>query len=287
MKPILLEWGPLRIHAYGLALALAFLVGSVWVTRRARPLGYREDELMRFFWWILASALIGARLYYAIQHPGDFDGAWIDVFRVWRGGLTQYGGVVAAIAVGAIFIRSRGWSFRAVSDLLAPALALGEGITRLGCFFNGCCFGSACNLPWAVTYPEGSHARWVLGDAAIHPSQLYLSVANFALFGILARSSRLRARPGRIFGLYLIASSVVRYLVDATRYYTEGDFLSMGGLRLAHSQWVSLLFIGAGILLWFRAPQWGSAGAEAAGTGAEEASGVGAGEAETSGKRPG
>lgn len=267
MKPILFEWGPLRIHAYGVALALAFLVGSVWVMRRARPLGYPVDEMMRFFCWILASALIGARLYHAIQHPEAFGGDWIGVFRVWRGGLTQYGGVLAAIAVGAVFVRSRGWSCRAVGDLVAPALALGEGITRIGCFFNGCCFGKVCDLPWAFTLSEGSPASWVLGEVAVHPSQLYLAVANLLLFAILARAHRLAARPGRIFAVYLIVSSAVRYLVDATRYYAEGDFLTLVGLRLVHSQWVSLFFICAGILLWFwaarMAPDDGKRAAEA------------------------
>jgi phosphatidylglycerol:prolipoprotein diacylglycerol transferase len=214
MKPTLLELGPLKIHAYGLALALSFLLGSVLVTRRGRRSGYPEDELMKLFWWILISALVGSRLYYALQHPDDFNENWLGVSQIWRGGLTQYGGLIGALIVGSVFIRSRGWSFREVSDLIAPALALGEGITRLGCYFNGCCFGRPCELPWAVRFPEGSHAYYVLGGVSIHPSQLYLSCANFILLFLLLRLDHRLTRPGRLFAVYLAASSAVRFAVD-------------------------------------------------------------------------
>jgi phosphatidylglycerol:prolipoprotein diacylglycerol transferase len=254
VRPILLDLGPLKVHAYGLGLALAFLLGSLWISRRARPLGYRDDELMRLAWWILASALIGARLYYVLQHPEEFGDSWGEIFRVWRGGLTQYGGVIGALLVGALFIRSRGWSFREVGDLCAPALALGEGVARIGCFFNGCCFGQACSLPWAVSFPPGSHAHWVLGSTPVHPSQLYLSVANFLLFAVLARVRIPMARPGRLLAMYLVASSGIRFLVDFTRYYAPEDTFALGSLRLAHSQWMMLAFLLMAAILWWGAP---------------------------------
>jgi len=255
MKPILLELGPLRIHAYGLALAVSFLVGSWLVTRRGGRLGYPEDELMRLFWWILVSALIGSRLYYALQHPQDFEDNWLAVLQVWRGGLTQYGGLIGALIVGGLFMRSRRWSFRQVSDLIAPALALGEGITRIGCYYNGCCFGRPSTVPWAVRFPPESHAYPVVGSVSVHPSQLYLSLANLVLFMFLLPLSDRLARAGRLFALYLAASSVARFLVDFTRFYEESDRIAIAGLRLAHSQWVSIVLIGLAALFWFGAPR--------------------------------
>lgn len=254
MKPILLDLGAIKIHAYGLALALAFLVGSMWTTHRGSRQGYREDDLMRLFGWILVSSLIGARLYYALQHPADFDDDWLAVARVWQGGLTQYGGLIAAILVGGLFIRSRRWSFLDVSDLLAPALALGEAITRIGCFFNGCCFGEACTLPWAVVYPEGSHAHWVLGETPVHPSPLYLCIANLLLFLLLRRLGALAMRSGRLFAIFIAGSSAVRFLIDFTRYYGPEDRITIGTTHLAHSQWLSLVFFAAAVALWFLAP---------------------------------
>ncbi len=264
MKPILLELGPLKVHAYGLGLALGFLFGSLWMSRRGRPLGFRDDEMMRLAWWVLASALIGARLYYAIQHPGEFNESWAELFRVWRGGLTQYGGVIGALVVGGLFMRSRGWSFREVGDVAAPAIALGEGITRIGCFFNGCCFGEACNLPWAISYPPGSHAHWVLGETPVHPSQLYLSVANLILCVVLARFALPLKRPGRLLAAYLVFSTLIRFLADFTRYYAPEDVLTLGGLHLAHSQWLMLGFFALAAWLWWAAPLRKEVGTESA-----------------------
>jgi len=251
LRPILLEWGPLTIHAYGFALAIAFLVGSLWVTRRGRPLGYREDELSRLFLWVLASALIGARLYYGFQHPEDFRDNWIAVFRVWEGGLTQHGGVMAAIAVGWLFARSRHWSFVALADLIAPALALGEGITRIGCFFAGCCHGSPTDAAWGICYPEGSPAHWQFGETAVHPSPVLLSIGNLLFFPLLAWSQGRWFGTGRVFALYLALSSALRFAVDFTRFYQPSDRVTLLGLDLAHSQWLSLaLILLAALIAW-------------------------------------
>jgi len=253
VRPVLLELGPFSVHAYGLALALSFLLGSLWVTRRGRGRGFAEEDLNQLFLWILASALIGSRLYYAFQHPEDFRDDWLEVFRLWRGGLTQYGGLIGAVLVGWLFIRSRRWSFRATTDLLAPALALGEGITRIGCFLSGCCFGKPCDLPWGVHYPQDAPAFDAVGGARVQPSPLYLSAGNLILFFALARYHDARPRSGRVFALYLILSSMLRFLVDFTRYYVPGDRIAIAGVRLAHSQWVGLVLIACGVVFWFRA----------------------------------
>lgn len=250
MIPILLEIGPLKVHAYGAALALSFLLGSFWVTSRSRKLGYRDDHMMELFWWILISALIGSRVYYAFQHADDFNDDFLGIFKIWGGGLTQYGGVIGALLIGGLYIRSRSWPWREVVDLIAPTLALGEAITRIGCFLNGCCFGKLCELPWAVTYPAGAHANHVHGGAPIHPSQLYLMVGNGLLFVALAYiQPRLRG-SGRVLSLYLVFSSVIRFLVDFTRHYEVSDHISPFGMTMTHSQWVSIGFILLAIWLW-------------------------------------
>ncbi|MCK4412573.1 MAG: prolipoprotein diacylglyceryl transferase [Candidatus Eisenbacteria sp.] len=272
MRPILLELGPLRIHAYGFALALSFLIGSIWVARRGRMLGYREDELSKLYFWVLASALIGARLYYAFQHPEDYEGDWIGIFRLWRGGLTQHGGVIGAIVVAWFFVRSRHWSFREIADLMAPAVALGEGITRVGgCFLAGCCHGRPCDLPWAVEYPVDSPAHGIFGATPLHPSPLYLAVGNILLFLWLSRMQSMLLGTGRVFAIYLAGASLIRFLVDYTRYYVPGDYISVLGMRLTHSQWLSLGLIAVALLVWFL-PRRGEARAPASESSGEESS---------------
>lgn len=263
MKPILLELGPLQIHAYGFALAVSFLLGSLWVGRWGRRLGYPEDDLSRLFFWLLASALVGSRIYYAFQHPEDFEGDWLDVFRIWHGGLSQYGGVIGAVFATWMFVRSRAWRFREIADIAAPAIALGEAVTRLaGCFLAGCCHGVPTTLPWAVRYPEGSPAQDLWHGLAVHPSPLYLAAGNLLLFAILARLLRRLAGSGRLFALYLAGTAALRFAVDFSRYYLPSDWHRVLGLNLTHSQWLSLALLVLALVLWARpGPRFFAAGA--------------------------
>jgi len=251
VHPILLELGPLRVHAYGFALAVSFLLGGLWVVRRGRPRGLREEELSKLFLYVLAAALIGSRIYYGFQHPEDFREDWLSVFRVWQGGLSQHGGILGAVLVGWLFARSRGWRFGELADLVAPAVALGEGITRLsGCFLAGCCHGSPTHWFWGIVYPEGSASRWLFGEAHVHPSPLLLAGGNLALFALLARLPSRWLGTGRVFALYLGVSSILRFAVDFTRHYAAGDRIALIGIDLAHSQWLSLLLIAAAAAVW-------------------------------------
>ncbi|MFH1143552.1 MAG: prolipoprotein diacylglyceryl transferase [Candidatus Eisenbacteria bacterium] len=253
MRPILLELGPLQIHAYGFALALSFLLGSFWISSRGRRRGLREDDLSRLFFWVLASALIGSRIYYALQHPEDFAGDWLGIFRIWRGGLSQHGGILGAIVMAWIFVRSRGWSFREIADLAAPVIALGEGITRLGgCFLAGCCHGVPTEWACGVAYPEGSPAYHLWGAVHVHPSPLYLAAGNILLFLTLARLHPRLIGTGRLFALYLVGSSVIRFIVDFSRYYADGDRFTVLGLELTHSQWIGIPLTFLAIGLWLR-----------------------------------
>jgi phosphatidylglycerol:prolipoprotein diacylglycerol transferase len=250
VRPILLELGPLKIHAYGFALALSFLIGSLWVTRRGRRWGFREDDLSRLFLYLLGAALIGSRVYYGFQHPEDFRDDWLELFRVWQGGLTQHGGILACLLTGWLYARSRRWRFTDLADLAAPAIALGEGITRVGCFLAGCCHGAPTSWFWAVCYPEGAAARWLFGDACVHPSQLLLSGGNLLLFLLLAKTQPRWFGTGRVLALYLGFSSLLRLAVDFTRYYAPSDRIAILGLRLAHSQWLAIVLALVAVLLW-------------------------------------
>src|SRR6185295_13470681 len=81
--------------------------------------------------------------------------------RVWDGGLVFYGGAITGIGVGALYARRRGLAFAPLADLIAPALAIGHALGRLGCFAAGCCYGKACaaGARACVSFPTGSVAH--------------------------------------------------------------------------------------------------------------------------------
>jgi phosphatidylglycerol:prolipoprotein diacylglycerol transferase len=265
LHPILISLGPFKLRVYGLALALSFLLGSWLALKRGRERGMNEDKLIGLFWWIVISSIVGARILFVQAHPGDFRSP-AEWFAIWTGGLTLYGGLIAAVLASWFYIRRQRMSFLAVADVIAPSLALGEGITRIGCFFNGCCFGRACANGLAVHFPPTSYAASTLGPGvAVWPSQLMLSAALFLTLGILLVSERrLRARGG-IFGLFLLLQGIARYLVDFTRYYEPSDrYTSFGPWLQTHSQLIALVLVLAGIgLLAHAALRAGGAAREA------------------------
>lgn len=249
MVRTLFEIGPFRVHIYGVLLAIAFVLGSLWATRAARRRGIPEERTLSLIGWILISSIVGARLHFVLGHPTSYEDP-LQLFRIWEGGLTLYGGLIAAILVSFLYLRRHRIGFLPVADSVAPALALGEGITRIGCFLNGCCFGQACDPSIGIHYPADSYAAMALGHTAVYPSQLLLSAGMFALFVLLWRLDRRPGRVGRLFGLYLVGQGLLRYAVDFTRYYEPIDTVHvLGGAIETKSQIVALGLVAVGLLL--------------------------------------
>ena len=138
MIPTLFKIGPLEIHSYGLLLAVAFLTGMQVALAEARRRGLDEARLSALCLWIMVFAIAGSRLLYVVTHLDAYAGRWGDAFKLWEGGLTMYGGFIAALVGSFLYLRHHRLPVLTVCDAFSPAIALGSGITRLGCFLNGC-----------------------------------------------------------------------------------------------------------------------------------------------------
>ena len=139
-------------------------------------------------------------------------------------------------------------------DVLAPSLLIGEGFGRIGCFLYGCCYGKACEQPWAVRFPPDSLTfkklveNGVIGqDAAetisLHPTQIYSSVAAFVFAGILAWFFRRRPFDGAVMCLTSILYPISRYVLETLR----GD-IDPGALGLKDAQMMSIGLMITGII---------------------------------------
>jgi phosphatidylglycerol:prolipoprotein diacylglycerol transferase len=130
-----------------------------------------------------------------------------------------------------------------LADVLAPSVALGHAFGRVGCLMNGCCFGRACDLPWAIHFPADHETH----GADVHPTQIYEAGLDFALYAALAWLFRRRRFEGQVFATYLISYAMVRSVVELFR----GDYprYVLGFITPAH--WVSLGLLVAGIVLFF------------------------------------
>ena len=218
MYPVLYHSGPLTVRSYGLMLVLSFIVGMLLAHTRAKKAGVDPHLIPHLFLLVLYAAVVGSRLLYVGENFSHYAADPWRVLRIWEGGLSMYGGVLLAIAVSFFYIRAMGEPFAKVADICAPSLALGEALTRIGCFFNGCCFGISCDLPWAVVFPKDSVAGHVFPDTHIHPTQLYSSLYSLLIFGILLAVEKRERRPGYIIGLFLLLHAPARFLVEFVRY---------------------------------------------------------------------
>ena len=223
------------VKSYGLLMAISFVLGLFLSIRRGRKQGLSTDAVVDLIFVVLVSSLIGVRLAFVLTHLDQFH-PWYQAFRIWDGGLTLYGGIILAIA--AVWWKSRrlGLPFLRVADVLAPGVILGIGVTRIGCFLAGCCFGHPTDCALGVRFPVGAPATQHYGDVAVHPAQLYASAAGFLVFALLLLWERRPSGDGATFGRFLMLYGVARFLLDFTRYY-EADQVLLG---LSNNQFLSL-----------------------------------------------
>ena len=245
MHPTLVKIGPLELHSYGFLLAVSFFVGIALAARRAPRRGLAPDAVYDTALVIVFAAILGARLMYVLFHHAEMHSI-VDVLAVWRGGLTMYGGVLAAMAAAWLYARRRELPFLRLADVVAPSLGLGLMVTRLGCFLNGCCYGKPTDVAWGVVFPEATFGGTLFGATPLHPTQLYSSLEGLVVLLVLLLFDR-RARPdGHVFALYLVLTGIGRFVLDFFRYY-EANVYVAGPLTV--NQIISLGALAIGVLL--------------------------------------
>jgi phosphatidylglycerol---prolipoprotein diacylglyceryl transferase len=241
------EFGGFSIYWYGVLVAMAFLIGIWTASRRAILDNLPPERIVDLGPWLILGALVGARLLYVIYYwQEDFAGGpWWEIFMIRKGGLVFYGGLLGASAAAVLYIQARQLPLWRISDILAPSIALGHVFGRLGCLMNGCCYGHATNLPWAISFPH-DHPTF---PSLIHPTQIYESVLNLGLYLGLAWLFRRKAFPGQVFATYLIGYSILRFNVE----FFRGDYgtLPWAGW-LTPAQLFSLLILASGLVLWWK-----------------------------------
>jgi phosphatidylglycerol---prolipoprotein diacylglyceryl transferase len=220
VHPILFHLGSFPIHAYGVMTALAFVFGLWTATLRARRVKIPGDVIADLTLWVMLGVILGARTVYVVTYWKDeFAGQPLpEIFAIWHGGLVYYGGLIGATIAGAVYLHWKKLPLWKVADVMAPSIALGSVFGRIGCFLNGCCYGRACNLPWAVSFPEDNPLH--PPTTPVHPTEIYDAVLNLGLYFFLAWLFRRKKFDGQIFATYLICYAITRSFVE----YFRGDY---------------------------------------------------------------
>lgn len=250
MHSIAFKLGSLTIHWYGIFVALAFLAGLWTAGRRARLEGIPAEKVFDLGPWLILGGIVGGRVLYVISYwnedfaPKPFP----EIFMIQHGGLIFYGGLIGATLSAMLYLWLKKLPVWKMADILAPSIALGSVFGRIGCLMNGCCYGRATNLPWAIRFPADHETHGV----PVHPTEIYDSLLNFGFYCFLAWLFRRKKFDGQVFAVYLIGYAILRSFVE----YFRGDYPVhyLGGWATP-AQVISIGIVLGGALLLFFLPR--------------------------------
>lgn len=274
MLPVLFEIGGFKVTSFGVMIALSFLAAGWLLARELKHRQMDPEAAWDLAGWAAICGILGAKLYYLVLH---FDETALDPWAALlsRSGLVWYGGLIGG-ALGVLFrlhqLKLPVWK---VADSVAPALALGYAIGRVGCFLVGDDYGGPTNAPWGVAFPEGAPPSTAANlrafgvevpagvpDTAVlsvHPTQLYETGMTLVILALLVRlRPRLASTPGQLFFVWLALAGVERFIVEIFR--AKDDRL-LGMFSVA--QLISVLLVATAAAFYVtlrRAPAAGASG---------------------------
>jgi phosphatidylglycerol:prolipoprotein diacylglycerol transferase len=199
---------------------------------------------------------------------------FLDMFALWEGGATLYGGLILTVLVSYAFAAKNRLPFLRLADIISPSIALGIMFTRIGCFMSGCCYGKPTSLPWGVQFPDTCAAGYYSRQMAealslpvvhLHPAQLYASLYGLVIFLLLLLFERRLKKLGGTFGAFLLLYGISRFVLDFFRFYEENMRIF---IDLTLNQLLSVGLVALGLVLLLRRDERdGAEGAKQGGKG--------------------
>ena len=238
-----IDLGPLHLRAYGLIIALGVYVAVQWARARWVARGGKPSDITDLAVWCVPAGLVGARAYHVITDWQLFRGRWLDVFKIWEGGLGIWGAVAGGTVAALIVAQRRGLDKAALFDMAAPVIPLAQAIGRWGNYFNQELFGRPSTLPWALRIDTAHRPAGYQQFATFHPTFLYECLWDLTVVAIvLLVERRFRLRPGRLFAVYVAAYTFGRFWIELLRIDPANR---IGGLRV--NDWVSVFVFAAAV----------------------------------------
>jgi len=255
-----LRLGPLTIYSYGLMMALGVGLGLWFVYVQAQKQGLPAARVLDAAFYILLVSIVGAKLILFFGDVGRYTHNPKELINLARSGGVFQGGLIFGLLFALWYFRRHKLPTWKMADLIGPALALGHGFGRIGCFAAGCCYGRACRLPWGVTFnnPLAEQITGIPLGIERHPVQLYESALNFLNFLVLFLILRRRKFDGQVFSFYIMNYSVIRFFTEFFRGdHPARSYVFRGATSLSSLSWPQAfcilgLVVGVGLLFIFK-----------------------------------
>lgn len=217
MHPVICKIGPFTIYAYGLMLAIAFLVGSMLARFQAKKENISPDIIFNFLFIAFICGIIGARILYIIENLRLYLKEPVEMIMLQHGGLSWFGGLISGVTLSILYLKKKNLSIYKTFDLIVPFLALAQAIGRIGCLLNGCCYGKVSGF--GIYFP--------LHKSALIPTQAYSSLILILIFVILRFLQGKPHKQGEIFYSYLLLYSLKRFFIEFWRADNELIFFGL------------------------------------------------------------
>lgn len=253
--PIAFSLGPLSVRWYGLMYLLAFVMFlMLGRLRLAQPhvatAGWKKEDLDDMLFYGVLGVVIGGRLGEVLfYHPAYYFSHPLEIFAVWKGGMSFHGGFLGVLVAMYWWGRKRGRRLMEVMDFIAPLVPLGYAAGRIGNFINAELPGRVADasLPWAMIWPN-------VDNLPRHPSPLYQALVDGVLLFILVWLFARKPRPTMaVSGVFAAGYGAARFF---TEYFRTPDYeVHLGPIVISAGQMLSLPMIVLGIALLFLAYQ--------------------------------
>lgn len=242
MYPHLIAYGGWHISTYGATVAVAYLIGILWLKTQIEPMGLTEDKFWTLIYMLFFGAIAGGKLLFMVVEWRSFWSGELGLLSDFRFGFVFFGGLLGAMAMGAWAKHRLKFKYLAMADYFGVALPMGHWLGRLGCLGAGCCYGRPTSLPWGIKQGgEFSSTPEELWGVPLHPTQVYESLANIAIFVFLLRFVLPKVKngrfvPGTVFLGYVFLYSLTRFFNEYFRFDDRGMTLP----PFSPSQWLAL-----------------------------------------------
>lgn len=238
MHRIIIEIGPVTIYSYGFMVALAFIICSIFMVRDARKAGLDGGDYFDCLLAMLFGGIVGGRALFVALNWDAYTWTVMKMIMVNEGGLAVQGGLLGGIIASSIACKLKGIPYWKAADIAAPYIALGQGIGRIGCFLNGCCYGPVTEGPFGVLFAGQALKRF--------PSQLVFSLALVLIFLMLLFFRRHKKFNGQVFSVYLVLFGTYRVLFDFLR---DDELVMYFGMNLTQFLGAVIAVCGIGLYL--------------------------------------
>ncbi|MCC7118321.1 MAG: prolipoprotein diacylglyceryl transferase [Anaerolineales bacterium] len=251
-----LSLGPLLLRWNGLLIMLGVTAGAALAMTRAKRRGYDSEIILDLILPTMIWGTIFARLWHVftpslsalqlglttrhyLTHP-------LDLLAIWVGGLGFPGALIGGCVALFFFCRIYEYNFAELADVLAPAIALGQAIGRLGSYFNQELVGLPTAVAWKMFVAPGQRLGGYEAVEFYHPLFAYaalLDLANLILLLWVARRFSEKLRAGDLFLLYLFVQALIRFSLEFLRL----DVALIQGVNI-NQVFMALVAVGVGLL---------------------------------------